>query len=78
MTGKSAEIPTAIQNRCLIACLRKSLSWSMVAVALGFNSTRGFAGGGVFRSDHLAGTAGGGAVAGPGGAPGAGGAAVLL
>src|SRR5260370_10485131 len=34
MIGSSAERPTAIQNRYLIACLRMSLSWSMVAVGL--------------------------------------------
>src|SRR3954469_25028626 len=46
MTGSRAEIPTAIQNRCLIACLRMSLSWSMVALAFGFD---GFLGPGTIR-----------------------------
>src|SRR5262245_8927884 len=33
MTGRSAEMPTAIQNRYLIICRRISLSWSMVSMA---------------------------------------------
>src|SRR4051794_22307516 len=39
MIGSRIESPMAIQNRCLIACLRMSLSWSMVAVAFEFGST---------------------------------------
>src|SRR5436189_294845 len=75
MTGRSAEIPTAIQKRCLIICLRMSLSWSMVAVVLGFDSAWGLVGStplaleSPLRHAHFGGAAG---VAGAGAGAGAG------